>query len=142
MNDLKLRIYEVSKDLQLVNFATVTERGAPWVRYVMGKADGDLIFRFCTRIDSRKVDQIRRNPEVHISLGISSLETAKNWIQVQGTAKVSTDSIECAAFWFDELKNYFNGPDDPMYCIVIVTPTRIEFGTMGISTPEVWEPGT
>ena len=140
MSDLKLRIFEASKELQLINVATITEDGRPWVRYVMGKADKNLVFRFCTHIESRKVAQIGKNNDTHISLGVSSLETAKNWAQVQGTAEVSIDRIELDSFWFDELNNYFSGPDDPSYCVVIIRPSMIEFGTMGSTTPEVWKP--
>ena len=140
MSDLKQRIIDAVRDLQLINFATITEDGKPWVRYVMGKADSELVFRFCTSLESRKVAQIRKIPDVHISLGVTSLETAKNWVQVEGTAKVSTDKAERDSFWFDDLKNYFTGPDDPSYCVVIIKPSRIEFGTMGITTPEIWEP--
>jgi len=139
MNDLKKRIFETARNLQLINFATVTGDAKPWVRYVMGKADEDLVFRFCTHLESRKVAQIRKNPNVHISLGAASLETARNWLQVEGTAEVSTDKTEREAFWFDDLKNYFSGPDDPAYCIVVVRPSRIEFGTMGNRFPEVWQ---
>jgi len=142
MSDLKQRIYEASKDMQLINVATITEEGKPWVRYVMGLADKDLIFRFCTHEESRKVGQIRNNPDVHISLGVSSLETAKNWVQVQGSAEVSTDKADRDAFWFDDLKNYFSGPDDPGYCVVIIKPTKVELGTMGNTIPEVWESGS
>jgi general stress protein 26 len=139
MSDLKKKIFEAARELQLVNFATVTEDGKPWVRYVMAKADKDLVFRFCSSLDTKKIRHIKKNPNVHISLGVSSLETAKNWLQVEGKAEVSTDKNERHEFWFDELKNYFSGPDDPDYCIVIVRPSRIEFGTMGRIKPEVWE---
>ncbi len=139
MSDLKQRIFDAAGEMQLINFATITEEGKPWVRYVMGKADKELVFRFCTHLKSRKVAQIRKNPNVHISLGVSNLETAKNWLQVEGTAQVSTEKAERDAFWFDDLKNYFTGPDDPNYCIVITKPSRIEFGTMGSMPPEVWE---
>ncbi len=139
MSDLKERIYEAGKDIQLLNFATITEDGRPWVRYVVGKADKDLTFRFCTSKDTKKCREIKKNPNVHISLGAADLETAKNWLQVAGTAEVSADKAERDAFWFDELKNYFSGPDDPNYCIIIIKPSRIEFGTMGSMTPEVWQ---
>jgi len=138
MSDLKQRIFDTSKDMQLINVATITAQGYPWVRYVMGKADSNLDFRFCTHLDSRKVEQIRNNPHAHISLGVTSLETATNWLQVQGTAEVSSNQDERHAFWFDELNNYFSGQDDPNYCVVIVRPSRIEFGTMGNPVPEVW----
>lgn len=140
MSDLQQNIFEAAKELQLINLATVTENGKPWVRYVMAKADENLVFRLCTHLESRKVAQIRKTPDVHISLGVTSLETAQHWLQVEGTAEVSTDDIERDSFWFDDLKNYFTGPDDPSYCIVIVRPSRIEFGTMGNMTPEVWKP--
>ena len=139
MSNLKQRIFEAAKELQLVNIATVTEDGKPWVRYVMAKADNDLVFRFCSRLDTKKIRHIKNNPNVHISLGVTDLETAKNWLQVEGKAEASTDKNERHAFWFDELKNFFKGPDDPAYCIVIVKPSRIELGTMGSMQPEVWE---
>ena len=139
MSELKHRIFEAAKELQLVNFATVTEEGKPWVRYVMAKADKDLVFRFCSRLDTKKIRHIKKNPNVHISLGVTSLETARNWLQVEGKAEVSTDKTERHAFWFDELKDYFSGPDDPSFCIVIVKPSRIELGTMGSTQPEVWK---
>ena len=139
MSDLKQRIIDAAGEMQLVNFATVKDDGKPWVRYVMAKADSDLVFRFCTHLESRKVSQIKNNPNVHISLGVSSLETAKNWVQVEGTAEVTTDRAELDAFWFDDLKNYFSGPDDPGYSVVVIRPSRIELGTMGSMAPEVWE---
>ncbi len=139
MSDLKQRIFDTAKELQLINFASITLDGKPWVRYVVGKADNDLVFRFCTSIDSRKVPQIRKDPNVHISLGASDLISAKNWMQVEGTAEISTEKAERDSFWFDELKSYFKGPDDPNYCVVIIRPSRIEYGTMGSMTPELWE---
>jgi general stress protein 26 len=141
MSNLKDRIYEASKEMQLSNVATITEDGKPWVRYVMGKADRDLVFRFCTYLGSRKVSQIRKNPNVHVTLGVTSLETAKNWLQVQGIADVSTEKSERESFWTDDLKNYFSGPEDPNYSIIIIRPSKIELGTMGNMTPETWEPG-
>jgi len=140
MSDLQRKIFEVGEDLQLINFATITEDGKPWVRYVVGKADKDLVFRFCTHRETRKIGEIRKNPNVHLSMGAADLETAAHWLQVAGIAEISTDRVEREAFWFDGLKNYFSGPDDPSYCIIIVKPSRIEFGTMGSMTPEVWQP--
>lgn len=139
MGDLKERIYAAAKDIQLVNFATITEDGRPWVRYVVARADNDLVFRFCSHLGARKIGQVRKNPHVHISLGAKDLETADHWLQVEGICRVATDKAERDAFWFDALKNYFSGPDDPNYCVLIVTPSRIEFGTMGSPEPEVWQ---
>lgn len=139
MSDLKQRIFDFAKDLQLMNFATITEDGKPWVRYVVGKADNELLFRFCTHVDTKKVNEIKKTPNVHISMGATDMKTAKHWLQVEGTAIISTDKTERHSFWFDALNNYFTGPDDPQYCVIIIKPSRIEFGTMGSITPEVWK---
>lgn len=138
--DLKEKIFNVAKDLQLSNCATITEEGKPWVRYVMGKADQELTFRFCTHIASRKVSQLKKNPNIHISLGVTDVSRATQWVQIQGAAEIVTDKAERHTFWYDMLKNIFTGPDDPNYVVVIVRPSRIELGTMGSMTPEVWEP--
>jgi general stress protein 26 len=140
MSNIKQRILDIAEEFQLINFATITEDGKPWVRYVVGKADNELVFRFCTHLGTRKVGQIKKNPNVHISLGSKDLETAEHWLQVEGKAEISTDKTERHSFWFDALKDYFAGPDDPNYCVVIIKPSRIELGTMGSMSPEVWEP--
>jgi pyridoxine/pyridoxamine 5'-phosphate oxidase len=54
MADLKTRIFDFGKKLQLINVATVTADNKPRVRYVVGKADLDLNFRFSTHFDSRR----------------------------------------------------------------------------------------
>ena len=109
MSDLKKRIFEFAKELQLINFATITEEGNPWVRYVVGKADNELVFRFCTHLNTNKVNQIKKNPNVHISMGATDMKTTTHWLQIQGTAEISTNKTERDSFWFDALKRYFSG---------------------------------
>jgi general stress protein 26 len=141
MSDVKKRAYELAKNFQLMNLATITEDGKPWVRYVTGKADEGLVFRFCTSLGSDKVREMKKNPNVHISLGASDPMSAKNWLQIQGTAEVSTAKKERDAIWMDAFKKYFTGPDDPNFCVVIVTPIMIELGSMASMAPEVWKAG-
>lgn len=133
MSDLKQRIFEFAKDLQLMNLATVTEEGRPQVRYVVGRADADLVLRFSTHLDSGKIRQLRSNPQVCVTLGARDVRSSR-WLQVEGRADVTTTDAERQGFWFDGLKAHFAGRDDPRYCVVVITPTRIALG------PEVWEP--
>lgn len=139
MNDLKQRIFDLAKEPQLINLATITEDGKPWVRYVVGNADEALSIRFCTSLCSDKIRHMRQNPNVHVSLGAKDIMTTKAWLQIEGVAEISTAKAERDAFWYDGLKAYFNGPDDPNYCIVIVKPSRIGLGSMGSMTPEIWQ---
>ena len=139
MSDLKARIYEMAKEFQVMNLATITDDGKPWVRYMAGFANEALVFRFCTSLCSNKVRHMRNNPNVHLSLGAKELMTTKNWLQVVGTAEVSTSQVERDAMWTDGLKAHFKGPDDPNYAVVIITPTTIQLGSIQSNSMEVWQ---
>lgn len=139
MSDLQSRIRDVFSEPQLSNLSTITEDGKPWVRYVMITADDDLTLRIATFIGSRKVAHIKKNPEVHVTVGASSLPETERYLQIQARAEVSTDAEERHLLWNEHLRAYFSGPDDPNYAIVIMKPYRVEYQTMGSMTPEVWE---
>ena len=139
MNDIEQRIYRLAGHLQLLSFATITEDGKPRVRYVVGKADENLTVRFSTHLDSNKIRQIRENPSVHITLGGTDIRSHE-WLQIEGNAEISTSAEERRAFWFDGLKAYIDGIDDPRYCVVIIKPIRIELVSMNNPVPDVWQP--
>lgn len=139
MSDLKRTIFRVIEDPILMSLATITPDGRPWVRYVMGVGREDLTIRFTTFLNSRKAGHIRDNPEVHITCGVTSPETAERYLQIQGRAEVSTDEAVKEEMWKDYLVAYFDGPRDPNYCVVIVRPYRIEYVTMSGRSPEIWE---
>jgi general stress protein 26 len=84
------------------------------------------------------VAQIAVNPEVHVTLGVNDPSEMKPHLQIQGRARFSTDTAERHGFWSEMLANYFSGPDDPNYGVVIVTPYRIELAKTGVPVPEVW----
>jgi general stress protein 26 len=122
--------------------ATVTEDGKPWVRYVTPMADENLTLWMATFIRSRKVAQIRKNPEVHLTLGVTTMETAESYLQIQGWAEILTDEKTKKTVWLDQLKAIFSGPDDPNYVVCRITPYRIEYQKMAPGAPpEVWEAG-
>jgi len=138
MPELKLRILEILRPPQLASFATVTGGGKPWVRYVFCQADDELTIRFASFRDSRKVVQILGDPEVHLTCGAGSPGQPR-YLQVQGRAEFCTDSAERHGFWKGSLEQYFSGPDDPNYGVVVVRPYRIELCTPGSPQPEVWD---
>ena len=138
MSTLKEQIAAIIMPLQLSSVATIAEGGKPWVRYVMTVGKDDLSVRFATFAKSRKVAQIAANPEVHVTLGVSDPSVMTPYLQIQGRARFSTVVEERHAFWSEMLANYFSGPDDPNYGVVIVTPYRIELAKAGEPVPEVW----
>lgn len=141
MPGLKEKILAKMAEPTLSALATKTEDGKPWVRYVMALADQDLNIRVATFLGSRKVAQIKADPEVHLTLGVDTLETAQSYLQVQGKAQVLSDQSERHSLWREDLAKYFSGPDDPNYGVIKIAPYRIEYQGMTSETmePEVWE---
>ncbi len=139
MEDLKTKILDKMQQPTLAAFATVTPEGKPWARYVVVFGDQDLNIWFATFKESRKVAQIAANPEVHLNFGVSDVETAESWVQVQGRAEILEDADTKRAKWYPHLEQIFSGPEDPMYVVCRVVPYRIEYATMAEKTPRVWE---
>lgn len=140
MSQLKEKILSIISQPQLLGFATITEDGKPWVRYVMSFGSEDMTIRFASFVGARKVKQIAQNPEVHITCGATDPTKRVPYLQIQGQARFTTEKEERYGLWNDVLKLIFSGPDDPKYGIVIVTPYRIEYCVPGKFVPEVWEP--
>jgi len=140
MADLKKKILDVLIQRRVAALATVTEDGKPWVRYVVPAPDEELNLTFPTHRKSRKIAHIRRNPEVHLTTGVANLETARHYVQVQGTAEIVDDEASRKAHFRPYLQAYFEGPEDPDYVLVVVKPYRIEYVSMDSWNPEVWVP--
>ena len=135
MNELAEKIYALIAKPRLVAFATAGKDGRPWVRYVVACGAPDLHIRFATFLNSRKVAQVRHNPEVHLAWPTEDAA----YLQIQGHAHPTVDPAERAAFWNAGLAPYFKGPEDPNYAIMIVKPYRIEVMNPAAFQPEIWE---
>ncbi len=118
--------------------ATLTENGAPWVRYVTVYADEALTLRFCTAASTRKAQQIRRHPAVHLVCGELQPPDNSVYLQVSGRAVVRNDAALKNGMWRDEWRRYFRGADDPEYVIVEVQPETIEYYGPDAPAGEAW----
>jgi len=139
MSELKERIAKELSQPQLASLATLTEEGQPWTRYVMIQGSDDLGIRCATFVGARKVAQIKNNPEVHITCGITDPTQMKPYLQIQGRAQIVVDEAERHAFWNPSLESIFSGADDPGYAVVVIKPYRIECCTPPNMEPEVLE---
>lgn len=139
MSDKKQTVIDFLKQPNIVSLATVLEGDKPWARPVMAKAGDDLNIYINTGIQSRKVAQIKANPNVHLSTSKGFGMETEFYVQVQGTAEVSTDLELKNKLWQDELSNYFSGPEDPNYVVIIVKPQKAEYWSMQSMEPEVFE---
>ncbi|MDP3732355.1 MAG: pyridoxamine 5'-phosphate oxidase family protein [Candidatus Omnitrophota bacterium] len=122
---LKNKILEVIKGHKLAALATVAS-GKPWVRLLMCRSQG-LNLYICTYKDSRKVAQIKKNPNVHLVIGKDINKLEAPFVQVAGKAKIRSDAKIRNKLWRDFMKKYYSGPDDPNYVIIEVKPKLIEY---------------
>nr|MBL0715544.1 pyridoxamine 5'-phosphate oxidase family protein [Desulfobacterales bacterium] len=109
MNNIKKRILAITRPAHLASLATVSEDGKPWVRYVIPRASDDLTLRVATRVNTRKIVQIQKNPEVHLTCGVSDPRNVDTFLQIQGRAEFSTDRAEREFSWDAHLENVFEG---------------------------------
>lgn len=140
MPDVKQQVIDMLKTPQLSSLATITLDGKPWTRYIMIRSDDDFNIRSAVCINSRKIRQIEKNPEVHLTFGINDpRDLSKPYVQIQGTAKISQDQHEKSSYWFDMLSGIFSGPEDPNYAVMMISPYRVELINPGAMIPIVWE---
>ena len=138
MPELKDKIFGILQTPQLAGLATITEDGKPWVRYVMVAASEDLTVHCATFVGARKVKQIEKNPEVHVTCGVTDPRNMAPYLQIQGQAKLNTSKEARHGFWSDMLAPIFKGPDDPNYGVLEISPRLIELWSPGVHQPEVW----
>lgn len=136
---LEAKIVKLIKESEIASFATIAEANKPWVRYVSPTVSDDMTIRFSTFMSARKTQQIRKNPEVHLTCGVTDPKNWHDYLQIQGRAIISQDKSDREAFWNPGIAAFFRGPDDPNYAVIIVKPYRIEYWSIGKMEPEVWE---
>ena len=111
--------------MRLASLATIKDK-KPWVRFVVSYND-DLILYISTYASSRKVKEIEKNPNVHVTIG-GSLENLKApYVQISGCASIRDDAKIRRKCWHNYMKVYYSGPDDPEYAVIEVKPQIIEY---------------
>lgn len=135
---LKDRILKVMKGDQLAALATIAG-GRPWVRYAVSHNDGlSLNLYICTYKDSRKVAQIKNNPNVHITIGGNMDNLDAPYVQIAARARVRQDAQIRKRFWCEFMRKYYSGPDDPNYVVIEARPEFIEYMSSETHTPQIY----
>lgn len=121
--------------------AIATVDGAePRVRIVHPTWDGDVLW-FATGPDSPKAKQLRLNPRVDVQYQVAPPDFIH--VMVRGTAELITDPATRNHAWnaidYDLTQFGAQGPDDPNFLPVRITPSRVELSEMfGSTNKRVW----
>ncbi|MBP1990271.1 pyridoxamine 5'-phosphate oxidase family protein [Paenibacillus eucommiae] len=132
---IEQQISEALDQNHFCTFATV-EGNKPKLRYMVLFHDG-LNIHLATSRKTHKVEELEQNPNVSLLCGYEKKGTGEI-LDIQATAAVTKDESLRQKIWNDELKRWFDGPDDPDYVILDITPTRIEYNDKEMNL-HVWE---
>jgi general stress protein 26 len=122
---LKDDILEVLRGEHVAAVATVTD-GRPAVRFMALVGLDDLSLIGGTMISSRKVEHIRKNPEVALSIW-SGKSYTDPYVLIQSKAEIHEDLETKKKFWDPKLEPYFQKPENPSYVVLKFVPQRIEY---------------
>ncbi len=129
------KILNVIRGEHVAAVATVDD-GLPAVRFMSIEGFDDLMLVGATMKGTRKVSQIRRNPNVALSIW-SCKEYTDPYVVIRAKAEIRDDMATREKYW-DEMKEaYFDTVDNPEYVVLLFRPRLIEYYDMeGV---EVWE---
>ncbi|HAH20284.1 MAG: hypothetical protein A2Y00_09495 [Omnitrophica WOR_2 bacterium GWF2_43_52] len=124
-SNLKKKILKVIQGSKLASLATISG-GKPWVRYVVTRSEG-LCLYICTFKDARKLKQIQKNRNIHLTIGGSMEHMDAPYVQIAAKAKVRSDTGIRKKLWLPFMGKYYTGVNDPKYVVLEVKPEFIEY---------------
>jgi general stress protein 26 len=132
---IKENILKVTGGEKVAAVAT-TQEGKPAVRFMALFGLDDLTMIGATMKSSRKVEQIKKNPAVALSIW-SGKNFSDPYVIIQGKGSVHEDLGTKKKFWNPKLEGYFQKPENPEYVVIKFVPEIIEY--YHDMTMEIWE---
>ena len=119
------KIAEMIKGIRTAMLVTNTEGGVPRSRPMSTQdVDFDGTVWFFTGVDTRKAQEIARNPTVAVTYASSGKET---YVSLTGRAELVDDRARIREYWNPFLKAWFDGPDDPSLRLLKVDISEAEY---------------
>lgn len=125
----KKRIVAIMKKIAMLSYFATCDGRKPVIRPVSSIVENDLSIWITTFSNSRKVKQIKKNP--NICLAFVEYPRGNKSAIVFGKAKIINNLKDKIRIWdiapFN-LKEYFpDGPSSKDYCLLRIIPDRIEW---------------
>jgi general stress protein 26 len=134
---LKEKILEVVGGPHVAAVATVT-MGMPAVRFMVLNGFEDMTFVGATMKNTRKVAQLRKNPQAAISIW-SGKEFSDPYVVIEARGEVHEDVKTKKKYWNPMFEQYFKSVDNPDFVVLIFTAKEIEYHGPNMMEPETWE---
>ncbi|GAA0599217.1 pyridoxamine 5'-phosphate oxidase family protein [Virgibacillus siamensis] len=122
-HEIKETVEKIIDDSAVGTMATV-KQNKPHSRY-MTFIRKDLKLFTATSLETHKAEELKANPYTHILLGYEGEGFGDEYVEYEGKATINSNTELKKELWNSYLENWFNGPDDPDYVVLEITPVRI-----------------
>ena len=125
-NDLKKQVIELITRNRYSNLITFGPYGAPHGRIMTNLPLGKgMVIWFATGLSTNKIKDIKKNPTVSVFVDDPDDQT---YASIVGNAEIVTDNRMLKKFWQEPFGFFFpGGPSDPDYCLLKITPKKVEY---------------
>ncbi|MFE4813169.1 pyridoxamine 5'-phosphate oxidase family protein [Peribacillus simplex] len=122
-NQLKEKVLNIIRDHKIGVLSTV-ENNKPHSRYMTFFND-ELTLYTPTSGKTEKIDEIEKNPNVHILIGYDNEGLGDSYLEISGTSKINDSQELKDKLWNESFEDWFEGPKDPNYLILQIKPESI-----------------
>lgn len=121
--ELKQQIVKIISDHRTGVLSSV-ENNKPHSRYMTFYND-DLTLYTPTKMNTEKIDEIKKNPSVSVLLGYEDKGQNDTYVEISGTSVIADSSKLKKQYWEDSFSQWFDGPEDPNYAFLQIQPETI-----------------
>ena len=127
---LKNSVVELINRNRYSKLITFGSDGAPHGRIMTNLPLGDdMVIWYATGLSTNKAKEIEKNPNVSVFVDDPDDQTN---VSIIGRAEIVTDARLRKEYWQEPFGYFFpGGPVDPDYCLIKITPKKIEYLSPG-----------
>jgi general stress protein 26 len=135
--ELKDKILEVIGGPHTAAVATL-DGNQPAVRFMLLIGFPDMTLVGGTMKSSRKVVQLKKNPDVAIAVW-SGKEITDPYVEIRAQAAIHDDIATKKKYWNPMFIPYFRSVDNPDFVVLIFTASQITYYIPSMRSREVWK---
>jgi general stress protein 26 len=135
--ELREKILEVISGPHAAAVATLDGK-TPAVRFMLLNGFPDLTLVGGTMKSSRKVVQLKKNPEVAIAVW-SGKEITDPYVEIRAKAKIHEDIETKKKYWNPMFIPYFKSVDNPDFVVLKFTASEITYYIPSMRSRDVWK---
>lgn len=122
-HEIKNEILRILSEYRMGTLTTM-KGDQPYSRFMIFRNEGFLLHTISSK-NTEKVEDILKNPKVHILFGFEGGGYGKPYLEITAIATIHDEKEMKEHFWHDNFLKYISGPDDPNYIVIRCEPKTI-----------------